>query len=988
MTSSVKIEAELLEEFDDLSVGEAAALLGQKGFASIPATRKLIELAMDVAESAPQRAERWLAIGEILIHELPEEQPGIQAQIHYAQARLHLLQGRLQQAEAALIQAQILWRTLDDRPALARSYLGMTQILTLQGRYDEAEQAIRQGIIGLPDGSVQQALAYINLANLLRRRTHSEAALTAYDTAQQLLQTHLTSEGAGSQAGLEMKMAHLLLNRANVLVTLDRPTAAEESYKEALHLFEQAGDILNRGRVHTNLGSLYLRMGQYADAMETFQLAEVDLLGDDPAAGSALEMRQADILLLDQANAYLALNLWPEALDSLHKCQALFEESAQPYELGQSLYLTGMLHLHQDSYPDAERYLGEAYSLFQRLSNPLWADRTSVALAMLHFRRGDLAQASQMIEALLAAYPLSDPQGVARQAGWDVQTVVDVCLLASQIQVHQHRLAEAEHLLQRLNSYLNDHVVLPHLSLRLHHAIGQVALRAGRVSEAIDRFRLAIDLLERQRISLQLEEFRTAYLDDKRSLYSDLVQALLAQDGVDAYAQAFHITERSRSRALLERMQASMQPEMLSLRQEAATDQEQDRQIHWLYNQMLDPQSGRWQTEGSEENLLQRTVQVEHMIRRVMHPPSSDQRCDPSQALGENAQPVELATFQAILAEGQQALVYYTLTGTPGHSHGTNGQSELVVFLIDRERVCLHPLCSSEALEEAWNEFQFQIGRIELGLSYYERHQERLMQGVQSALGQLYNLLIRPIRSKLSGERLLFIPYGLLHRVPLHALWDGRSYLFSHYVCSYVPSASIGVQAVRANLSTRYTSLSGFALDDPSIPQARREVETVARHFDQSQIFVDLQADLAGLSQAAEADVLHIATHGLFRPDNPFFSSLKLADGWIDVRSIYRLNLKSRLVVLSACESGTAKVMGGDEIIGLTRGFLGAGAEQMVVSLWNVHDQSVVHFMDHFYEGLMEQGYSVARALQMAQLKAANSGQHPYFWVPFISVGL
>ena len=92
--------------------------------------------------------------------------------------------------------------------------------------------------------------------------------------------------------------------------------------------------------------------------------------------------------------------------------------------------------------------------------------------------------------------------------------------------------------------------------------------------------------------------------------------------------------------------------------------------------------------------------------------------------------------------------------------------------------------------------------------------------------------------------------------------------------------------------------------------------------------------------------MLHIATHGLFRPDNPFFSALKLADGWIDVRQIYRLPLQARLVVLSACESGAVQIQGSDEVIGLARGFLGAGAETLVTSLWNVHDASAAALMD------------------------------------------
>ena len=133
--------------------------------------------------------------------------------------------------------------------------------------------------------------------------------------------------------------------------------------------------------------------------------------------------------------------------------------------------------------------------------------------------------------------------------------------------------------------------------------------------------------------------------------------------------------------------------------------------------------------------------------------------------------------------------------------------------------------------------------------------------------------------------------------------------------------------------------------------------------------------------------MLHFATHGLFRPDNPFFSALKLADGWVDVREIYRLPLRARLVVLSACESGAVQVQGADETIGLVRGFLAAGAQSLVVSLWNVHDASAAQIMADFYRELMRQRLTPAAALRAAQRRAIRQDRHPYFWAPYTAIG-
>jgi CHAT domain-containing protein len=111
-----------------------------------------------------------------------------------------------------------------------------------------------------------------------------------------------------------------------------------------------------------------------------------------------------------------------------------------------------------------------------------------------------------------------------------------------------------------------------------------------------------------------------------------------------------------------------------------------------------------------------------------------------------------------------------------------------------------------------------------------------------------------------------------------------------------------------------------------------------------------------------------------------------LADGWIDVRAIYRIPLAARLVVLSACDSGSGDIRGGDEVIGLARGFLGAGAQDLVVSLWNVHDARAVDLMAVFYEQL-RQGATPAASLRAAQCHFIARGDHAYYWASFLAIG-
>src|SRR5262249_31097372 len=135
--------------------------------------------------------------------------------------------------------------------------------------------------------------------------------------------------------------------------------------------------------------------------------------------------------------------------------------------------------------------------------------------------------------------------------------------------------------------------------------------------------------------------------------------------------------------------------------------------------------------------------------------------------------------------------------------------------------------------------------------------------------------------------------------------------------------------------------LVAIGLSDQVTPRIGEEIGAL------SEIFPDTVALLEGdatrdavLKLAPGARFLHIATHGHFQRDNPMFSYLKLADCRLNFYDLVDLNLKAELVTLSACQTGTNAVMPGDELHGLMRGFLCAGAPSLVISLWNASDQA------------------------------------------------
>jgi CHAT domain-containing protein len=144
--------------------------------------------------------------------------------------------------------------------------------------------------------------------------------------------------------------------------------------------------------------------------------------------------------------------------------------------------------------------------------------------------------------------------------------------------------------------------------------------------------------------------------------------------------------------------------------------------------------------------------------------------------------------------------------------------------------------------------------------------------------------------------------------------------------------------------------------------------------------------------------MIHFATHGSLDSEHPELSGLVLSlvdeqgravNGFLDLEDVYNLNLSADLVTLSACETGLGKEIKGEGLVGLTRGFMYAGARRVVASLWKVDDVATAELMGRFYEGMLQEGLRPTRALRLAQMQMRNQKRwnDPYYWAAFAIQG-
>ncbi len=888
--------------------------------------------------------------------------PAVQARMRRARARALSYAGRFDEALADCRTAAGLAAAAGHRVESARCRLAAMPALAELGRIGEAiaegEAARREFLFAREP--ILAARADANLGTVHQRRGDAAAALRHFDLAR------------AQFAGDAVTAAQLDSNRGEALLSLNDFVGAEQAFLAALRAMEAHGVGWGAAIVEGNLADLAARQGRLERALHFFELARGHVESDQSPGHLAR-------LLAEQAEALAHLGLledarlaYGQALGDLDRCGLALEAARARAGLGTVL-------LRLDRHADAETALAAAARAFDELGHAAAGARVDLMRGELVAAHGRLAEARTLMAAALGALrarPLD--AAVARYH------LARLALAAGDLRWAEAELAEALPAAERFD-------VAP-LVGDLLHVRGLLRRRQGRFAEAIEDLERAVGQIERVRGTLQAARFRAAWLGGRLAVYEDLVTALLSsctgRGGDGDVAAAFHAAERAKGRSLLDMVSGAV--DLAEPPAEDVADPAQAaiiRQIALLRGELnalystLDGDAAAPTAEWREA-VRQRERELERAEGRL----SSSRG-----VAGLYISAAGLAEVQGTLPGDAAVLEYFVAGG------------ELLAFVVRPGGVSVHrELASVQELSEQVRRLGFQINRAlrpgasgavpGAGDGAGGTRADRLRESAIAALSDLHDMLIRPLASALEGaRRLVVVPHGALHLVPFAALHDGASHLVESREIYTAPSASLLVHMARSEgggVSQRRADALVVGVADRNAPGIDAEARAVAEALG-ARLLAGREATADRfVREAAGAGVIHLACHGRFSPEAPLASGLRLADRWLTVRDIYPLRLVADLVVLSGCETGRNLVTAGDELQGLLRGFIAAGARSLMASLWRVDDRSTVTFMSTFYNALGGPGgVGPGAALREAQCRMLSERRHPALWSPFFLVG-
>jgi len=874
------------------------------------------------------------------------------AQTRRARGHVLLIRGKYGEALECYSLALSLYRTLGRDVEVGRTlYGGSLQALIYLGEYAQAfawAQEAREIFLKLGD-RLRLARLDSNMGNILYRQDRFEEALKYYQRAFEEFRRHSEPQD----------VAITLRNMAVCFISLGDFTKALQTYEEARDHCERSGMPLLVAEADYNIAYLHFQRGEYARAIELYNSTRkhCETLGD-PYHKALCD--------LDQSEMYLEVNLDEEGEQMAGQAAASFRQLKMRYEEAKAVSFLAIAASHQGRAADALKLFQRARRLFLRERNALWVALIDLYQAVVLFQNGQGVKARRLCESAFAFFSTSS-----------LESKAGLCeLLLARLHLQDRELESAHRACAAALKRL-DEIESPILSCQAYFVLGQIREADGDYPAAMEAYLKSHSRLENLRSHLKGEELKIAFLKDKLSVYESLVWMCLKGDQGKGrgQAEAFAFIEQAKSRSLADliafRALDLPAPDGAGSRISGHVRKLRE-ELNWCYRQIELGETGpEAAAAGRMEGLRKRARACED---RLLHALAELREEDVQFGILQNAGTIGLDAIRSILPQETRLLEYYQSRDT------------LYACLLGRDLLEIVPLGNSARMRSLLRFLHFQLSKFRLGQEYVRRFQDSLHVAVKAHLAELYRELIEPVWKWLEGKHVVVVPHDFLHYLPFHALYDGREFLIDKVSVSYAPSASVYYLCC-SRPGASHTGSLVLGIPDSLAPHILEEVRNVASTLPDSRLFIGEEATEERLRiHAPGSRFIHVATHGLFRQDNPMFTSMRLGDSQLSLLDLYSLNLSSELVTLSGCSTGLNAVVGGDELLGMVRGLLYAGTRAVLVTLWDVDDRSTADFMKSFYRHLNAEP-DKSLALRKAILELKEVYPHPYYWAPFVLIG-
>ncbi len=847
-------------------------------------------------------------------------------------------------------QAIAMYESQGNQMEAARALSSAIQPLILLGEYDRAFAASERAREIFTRFSETRRIASLdnNVGNILHRQDRFEEAITHYERAYKTLLEFQEWE----------RVAVTLHNMAMCLISLNDFPRSLDCYQKSRELCERYGMPLLRDQADYNIAYLYYFRGEYSRAIEM-------LFATRRACEATGDAYHFALCHLDLSEIYLELNLSEEAREMAQEGFLRFEKLGMGYEAAKTLANEAIAYGQQGKTVHALERFSKAREMFAREKNLVWPWLLDLYQGLLLFHEGRYFEARRLCAGAAGFFDQTMLSGKA--------VLAHLLLARIAFQVGEPAVAEAETDAAVARIEL---LQAPVLAYQAHFLRGQLAQSRGDRSAALAAYSAARRALETLRSRLHNEELKISFVKNRLQVYEALVDLHLSGESEEtAAAEAFACIEAAKSRSMTEMIfQSGQSLPMGDAGQSELVRRIRDlrEELNWYYHRIELEQLRPEESSSTRlQQLQEKAVSHENELLRTLRELPANER---ENATLEAPADLSLARLQSTLPSDTALIEYYS-TG-----------DRLLAAVVTRESITITAVSVVSRVVHFLHLLRFQLSKFRMGAVYAHRFEQPLLSATQGHLAVLYAELIAPLREHLKAKHLIFVPHGALHFLPFHALRNGDEYLCDTHTISYAPSATVfALCQEKAGGDIPNSLVMGIA--DERAPHILNEVQSVATLLPHPELFLGAEATSEILRQRGSASgLLHIATHGTYRQDNPMFSGIRLGDGYLNLYDLYQIRLPAKLVTLSGCATGMNFVSAGDELLGLQRGLFCAGASSLLLSLWDVHDESTSALMQSFYKNFIRTG-NMATALQSAMQQLRRQNPHPYFWAPFVLIG-